>query len=189
MQDPVHCRTCNRKLCNELGDVPNGNGDCWSCAFDAKRLRIKGKIAILDWIRSPDDETQNTGAIMELITEDQSLNGATMRDNALRIWDDGFGPLWVYSETLGPVGVVRARTWEDAHEFAVDEIMDDGDMSDPDNQPEPDGTLPEGLHHRGGVPCNDGLVSNLAREDLNGSTLELLTAELAEGLEIEVQVS
>ena len=127
---------------------------------------------------------------MGLITDEQSLTGATVRGHALRVWDDGFGPLWVYRESLGAVGVVRAKTWEDAHSCVVDEIMGDADMSDPDNIPEADGNLPEGLHWRGsGVPSNEGLESPLASEDLNGSLLDRLTDELAEGLEIEVQLA
>jgi hypothetical protein len=127
---------------------------------------------------------------MELINDEQSLTGATVRGHKLRVWDDGFGPLWVYRESLGAVGVVRAKTWEDAYSCVVDEIMGDADMSDPDNIPEADGNLPEGLHWRGsGVPSNEGLESPLASEDLNGSLLDRLTDELAEGLEIEVQLA
>ena len=121
------------------------------------------------------------------ITDDQSLTGATVRGHKLRIWDDGFGPLWIYRESLGAVGVVRAKTWEDAYSCVVDEIMGDGDMDDADNQPDADGNLPEGLQWRGsGVPSNEGLESPLAAEDLNGSLLDRLTATLAEELEIQV---
>ena len=127
---------------------------------------------------------------MELINNERSLTGATVHDNPLRVWDDGFGPLWVYLETLGAVGVVRAKTWEDAYDCVVDEIMDDADMSDPDNHPDVDGNLPEGLYYRSsGVPSNEGLESLIASSDLNGSRVELLTTTLAEELGIEVQVS
>jgi len=127
---------------------------------------------------------------MGLINDDQSLDGATVRGHKLRVWDEGFGPLWVYRESLGAVGVVRARTWEEAHECVVDEIMDDGDIDDTDNQPDADGNLPEGLSWRSsGVPSQEGLESPLAQEDLNGSLLDCLTDALAAELEIEVQVS
>lgn len=126
-----------------------------------------------------------------LITDEQSIKRVRTRfDNPVRFWDEGFGPLWVYRESLGVVGVVRASTWEEAYECVVDEIMGDADMADPDNQPDKDGNLPEGLHWRGnGVPANEGLESPLAAEDLNGSLLDRLTPALVEelGLQIELE--
>lgn len=126
----------------------------------------------------------------EKITDEQSLTGASVRGHKLRVWDDGFGDLWVYRESLGAVGVVRAQTWTEAYSCVVDEIMGDADIDDEDNQPDDDGNLPEGLCWRGsGVPSNEGLESPLAAEDLNGSILERLTDALAEELEIKVVVS
>ena len=124
------------------------------------------------------------------ISDEQSFTAATSRfGRAIRIWDEGFGPLWVYRESLGVVGVVRAATWEDAHECVVDEIMSDADVADEDNQPDADGNLPEGLHWRGsGVPSQEGLESPLAAEDLNGSSLDLLTHELVIELWITIEV-
>ena len=118
------------------------------------------------------------------ILDDDSLSSATYgqfdtRHN-LRVWDDGFGPLWVYYETHGPVGIVRAKTWEDAYQCVVDEIMDDADPDDPDNRPakgdDPDTwELPDGVYWRGsGVPSNKGLKSHLAHGDLNGEILRQL---------------
>lgn len=124
-----------------------------------------------------------------MIGDQQSLNGATVRGHRTRVWDDGMGPLWIYRETLGVSGIVRAQTWEHAYQCVVDEIMDDADPSDPDNQPDADGNLPEGLHWRGsGVPSQEGLESPLAAEDLNGSVLEALTPALVEALEIELEI-
>jgi hypothetical protein len=123
------------------------------------------------------------------LTDERSLTAVRTRfDNPVRIWDEGWGPLWVYRETLGVVGVVRARTWEEAHECVVDEIMCDADLDDPDNQPDEQGNLPEGLHWRSnGVPSQEGLSSPLAAEDLNGSLLDALTDELAEELGLQIE--
>ncbi len=126
---------------------------------------------------------------MKQPTDEQALLGATVRGHTLRTWDEGFGPLWVYRESLGAVGVVRARTWEEANECVTDEIMHDADFNDPDNRPDKDGNLPDGVHFRSsGVPANEGLSSPLAAEDLNGSSLDRLTPELAAELEIEVEL-
>jgi len=122
-------------------------------------------------------------------TDEQALLGATVRGHKLRVWDEGFGPLWVYRETLGPVGVVRAHTWEEAFASVQDEIMGDADPDDPDNRPDAEGNLPEGVVYRSnGIPAQEGLNSPLAAEDLNGSSLNRLTPELAAELEIEVEL-
>ena len=112
----------------------------------------------------------------------------------LRTWDDGFGPLWVYLESFGPVGVVRARTWEDAYACVVDEIMDDADPSDPDtyarsyDETAEDGELAEGCYYRGsGVPSNPALRSPIAREDLNGSRLVRLDRAACEAYRVAVR--
>lgn len=106
------------------------------------------------------------------------LAGASIRGNPLRLWDEGSGDVFVYFETLGPVGVVRADSWEEAWECVVDEVMDDADPADPDSyarsydETADEGELAEGVHYRSnGVPSNPALQSALAREDLNGAGL------------------
>jgi len=101
----------------------------------------------------------------------------------LRYWDDGFGILWVYTESLGPVGIVRAETWSDAFDCVVDEIMGDGG---PGGCFDDRGELLEGFYFRGsGEPSNEGLISGIAAEDLNGAYLEPLSALLARHPEFE----
>lgn len=110
-------------------------------------------------------------------------------------WDDGYGPLWVYRETLGVVGVVRAKTWDDAYSCAEDELMDDADPDDPDTyaasydrDADPE-DLAEGVSYRSsGVPSNPRLTSYLYQYDLNGNVLDRLTNELAERLELTIYV-
>lgn len=59
-----------------------------------------------------------------MIPDDHRLTAAeTRHGQSLKTYDDGDGPLWLYSESLGPVGVIRAQTWEDAYEIAEDEFM------------------------------------------------------------------
>ena len=125
-----------------------------------------------------------------IINDEQSLKSVKSRfGNDIRFWDEGFGPLYVYRETLGVVGVVRAMSWHDAWECVVDEIMCDADPKDPDNHPDQYGNLPEGIHWRGsGVPSNEGLESPVAAEDLNGSSLDELTPELLSELELKIEL-
>jgi len=128
------------------------------------------------------------------INDGQSLDSASKSGHPLRTWDDGFGPLWIYRECFGPVGIVRAQTWEDAWECVVDEIMDDADMDDAFDPAcganQETGELAEGCYFRGnGIPSNDGLNEPIASEDLNGSSLDSLSDDLASALGIEIKVS
>lgn len=112
------------------------------------------------------------------------MKATTRFGTELRTWDEGFDDdtVWLYAESLGPVGVVRATTWEDAWSCVVDEILSDADPDDPDNYGDYDEdgwrSLAEGILWRGnGIPSNDGLESPMAQEDLNGSVLRPITDE------------
>jgi len=63
-----------------------------------------------------------------MINDNQSLVGAYTTDvlgkrHPLKVYDDSWGSLWVYSEVYGPMGVVRAQSFESAYEICQDEIM------------------------------------------------------------------
>lgn len=62
-----------------------------------------------------------------LITDSQSLVSATYKGLPLRVYDDGFGPLFIFSQSLGPIGIVRATNWEEAWEICEDEFFDETD--------------------------------------------------------------
>lgn len=129
-----------------------------------------------------------------VIMDTESLSGAYISSSDRRlipidIWDDGEGYLlWIYRETLGVQGIVRAKTFENAYNCVLDEIMSDYVPSEEEIQiwkRNPDTELPEGVHYRNnGLPANPKLKSHLAQEDLNGSLLEPLTYKLAEELNI-----
>lgn len=121
------------------------------------------------------------------IPNDVNIIGATHNDQPLRFWDDGFGPTWVYRDTMGVVGVVRANSWADAYQCVIDEIMPDADPEDAEIW---DGeTLAEGYHFRSsGVPSAEELNSHVAQEDLNGSMLQRLTPDLANELGIALKI-
>lgn len=106
----------------------------------------------------------------------ERADGGTIADS-VRVADDGDGEVYLYCESLGPVGIVRARNFSDAWDAAVDAIMDDASESDvrnaaEDGAPLSEGELPEGFHWRpNGAPTRNGLSSAIAAEDPNGSCL------------------
>lgn len=121
--------------------------------------------------------------------DSQTLHGATYKGSPLRIADDGSGSFWMVLETYGPIGVVRADTFESAWEAAEDSILADADPTDPysyarsyDETAE-EGELAEGVHYRpSGVPTDhvEGLPdlrSHLCAEDVNGTRLVPLTVD------------
>lgn len=64
----------------------------------------------------------------DLITDTQRLVGATGRfGHKIRIYDDGYGPLWIHRDSMGISGIVRARTWEDAYSICEDEFFPEAD--------------------------------------------------------------
>jgi hypothetical protein len=97
------------------------------------------------------------------------------------IWDDGYGPIWLYRCSIATLGAVRARTWESAYECATDEIMDDAectcyggkvDKYCPFHTEDTDAGLPEGyLYRSNGEPSNPHLHASIASYDLNGEDL------------------
>ena len=65
-----------------------------------------------------------------LITDDQNLLGATSRFGwSIKVYDDGYGPLWIHRDSMGISGIVRARTWEDAYSICEDEFFPDCDLT------------------------------------------------------------
>jgi hypothetical protein len=128
------------------------------------------------------------------------------RYDVSRFYDNGFGPVWIYQDAGGLLGIVRAESWEDAYEIVQDEILDDADPEDlakyeaeqmaekrlkyPDKSDEeiyawdaPD--MSEGTGYRSnGSGSNPWNQTGAYQEDLNGSQLELLTYEHMEDLGI-----
>lgn len=59
-----------------------------------------------------------------LINEDDSLVSVKSQwDNPIPFYDDSFGPLWVFCNSLGVAGIVRAQSWESAYERVRDDIL------------------------------------------------------------------
>lgn len=65
-----------------------------------------------------------------LITDDQSLVSAKGKfGHAIKVYDDGFGPLFIHRDSMGISGIVRAKTWEDAWSICEDEFFPDCDLT------------------------------------------------------------
>ena len=57
---------------------------------------------------------------MEL-KDDTTLISATNGGYPLDVYDDGMGPLFAYGHEFGPTLIIRAQTFCDAYEIAIDE--------------------------------------------------------------------
>jgi len=61
---------------------------------------------------------------MSLITDSQLLVSAAYRHGVpIPIYDDGNGPIYIFRDSMGISGIVRAATWEDAYEICQDEFF------------------------------------------------------------------
>lgn len=59
-----------------------------------------------------------------LINDNQTFNGAQYSSGAaISTYDDGYGPLWISRCSIGIMGIVRAKTWEDAYSICEDEFF------------------------------------------------------------------
>ena len=126
-------------------------------------------------IAPPHDEADLVGA-----------NYGAAEDHLLRHWDTGSGDLWACFETLGPIGVVRAETFEEALDAAVDEILPDAELEPEERAELERGEIPETVHLRGGEPANEGIHTCYAREDPNGFYIFNLTWAIADAWNIRL---
>lgn len=126
----------------------------------------------------------------KIIVDGQSLKSVANRyGRKLPTYDNGFGPLFIYRDSMGIGGVVRARSWEDAFEIVADEFLPV--VSDAEELAEieahataHDGELPEGYRYQGSF-TGSGIVSY----DLNGEYLDELTPELIQHLELTLEIT
>ena len=146
-----------------------------------------------------------------MIQDSESLKSVkTKWDDSVKIYDDGMGPLWVYQETFGVVGVVRAMSFEDAFECVCDEILTPIPLADVAEAHEWDGcdsdsscegkmkddghctkhedsyrNLGESYYYMPNAHTSSGIVET----DLNGWYLQELTEELAKTLELTIELT
>jgi hypothetical protein len=143
------------------------------------------------------------GITSELITDSQRLVAAKSRfGRSIPIYDDGFGSLFIHRDSMGISGIVRAQSWEDAYSICEDEFFPAGDDDAAEEQKlieaTPEGDKRDhlqacwdesfGWRNSGSRRMPDGTLSMIYAKDLNGDSLELLTPELLERLEITLQI-
>ena len=126
------------------------------------------------------------------ITDSVRLTGAVNQWNrAIPTYDDGSGTLYVFRESMGVSGIVRADTWETAWDIAMDEFTAEADdtvadferdygpdWSENDLWCEAHGFRPSGPNVR------DKVGHGVYARDLNGEALDVLTDADAEEMGI-----
>lgn len=143
-----------------------------------------------------------------LINDTQQLVSAkTKSGHSIQTYDDGFGPLFVWQDTLGNFGrvsgIVRAQTWEDAYAILEDEFFPAGDEDASEAQKEIEQCTDDeernhlqacwdeayGWRNSGSRRMPDGTLSMIYAKDLNGDRLDTLTHELLSQLEITLEIT
>ena len=137
-----------------------------------------------------------------MITDEQRLISATRNGHAIPVYDDGFGTLFIHRGSMGISGIVRAQTWEDAYSICEDEFFPAGDEDAISSMNEIE-EMEEGIErshaqacwdeaygyrHNGGLKMPDGSVSYIYAKDMNGDSLDSLTPELAQELNIVLEL-
>ena len=141
--------------------------------------------------------------INSMIQDNQSIVGAKTRfGHTIKVYDDGFGNLYIYRDTMGISGIVRAQTWEDAYSICEDEFFPSAD-EDAIKEMELIEAMPEGKgkehaqacwdeaygHRPSGRRETNNLTSHIYAKDLNGDCLQLLSPELLAHLEITLEIT
>lgn len=115
--------------------------------------------------------------------------------NYIPIYDDGFGPLFIHRDSTGISGIVRAQSWEDAYSICENEFFPSADSEATEKSysalseheqacwNEAYGYRPNGIG--GPTPKED---CGIYAKDLNGESLELLTAEFLAEWEITLEI-
>ena len=131
-----------------------------------------------------------------LINDSQSLISAKGRfGHAIPVYDDGYGNLYIHRDSMGISGIVRAQSWEEAYSICEDEFFPAATEAEEEFIKEygedfmENGCWQEAYGFRNNSRTEeDGTQSSLYQKDINGDSLDLLTAELMERLEITLEI-
>ena len=127
-----------------------------------------------------------------LITDDQTLVSAKTRFGyAIKVFDNGFGDLYINRDSMGITGISRSQTWEEAYETYEDEFAMRATIEEVlEDFPEFEKEGFEGTHEDACFQESYGWSGNngLFHKDLNGDSCDLLTPELIEALEITLVI-
>ncbi len=139
----------------------------------------------------------NTHTHAITLSDETRLTGARSRfGHPIRIYDDGFGPLWIHRDSMGISGIVRAQTWEDAYGVCEDEFFpsagaDAFEKAWDDMTPHEQACWDEAYGYRpngvgGPTPKED---VGIYAKDVNGDYLDPLTESLRAELGITLETS
>ena len=133
------------------------------------------------------------------ITLSANIQVLDENDKPLLCYDDGRGPLWVLSDSMGITGVIRAASFETAYEIAEDEFFSEADLNyeaiakecgctldDLIDNPifqESYGFRPNGPNER------DIMGHGIYEKDLNGDSLLELTPKRLKSLHLTVIIA
>ena len=103
----------------------------------------------------PECQKESGEKLVQIVLDDyQELHGAKRAGKYdVPVYDDGYGPLWLYLDSCGawmnPARVTRAKSWEDAFSIAHDEMDSIPQEELPEAYRFEKGAEPEGFHHFG----------------------------------------
>ncbi len=65
-----------------------------------------------------------------IINDSQTLKSAqTMHGHQIPVYDDGYGEIYLFRDSIGIQGIVRAEDFETAHSICEDEFYPEADMT------------------------------------------------------------
>lgn len=122
-------------------------------------------------------------------------------DRDVQFYDDGFGPLWLFGDSMGVTAVVRAQTFEDAHGICEDEFYQEADvatwpelMRECDYVGDPEGLIDDAIFQENygfrpnGRNARDQHGHGVYQKDLNGDWLVLMEQGVADNHRLTVVV-
>jgi len=116
--------------------------------------------------------------------------------NEIRVYDDGYGPIWGLYDSMGLLGLVRASTFSEAYELCEDEIFPEAQETVDDLIEEygeewhEDPCFLEGYGFRpNGRNEHDTIGHGIYHRDLNGESLVKLDRESLreQGIKLDVR--
>jgi hypothetical protein len=141
-------------------------------------------------------------AALPLSDETRLVSAAGRFDQAIPVYDDGFGQLFIHRDSMGVSGIVRAQTWEDAYSICEDEFFPEAsdtveemiaeygeDFTEDDCWQEAFGFRPNGRRSMENGEDRDPIGHGIYAKDLNGDALDLLTPALLAELEITLEIT
>ena len=131
----------------------------------------------------------------DLINDDQTLVSATHNGAPLKTYDDGFGSLFIFCNSSGPVGIVRSTSWHEAWSITEDEFQPEADeteeelIKDYGEEYYNNDSFQESYGWRpNGVNSSDKIKMGIYQKDLCYENLQPLTPAMVEEWLISLEI-